>query len=431
MPLLGNVEIYQAESLFTCEAAGRRLSLYQDLNRLEQEMLRLSPDDKKEILSFISAIRAIEGIMGVGGEQNDRYDGFLKTVQRVPALIKYLKMSTGELSEKFQHPTLKEFMTCTMGRDFGAIALLVTCATFCSKNGAIPQGGSAKMAQRMAKRFTDLGGTLLLKKKADKICTRGNKATAVHFTDGSELTADYIVCAIEPEITFHSLMGRKLPTRLKKQYADPKLKRFSAYQSAFSCSVSNLDFHGDFIFELPPTYQKLLNTKRLILREFSHEPTFAPAGKTILQTLTFCDGENAKEWISLRRNKAAYRNAKLQLAEILETAIAEKFPRLRGDLHCLDVWTPATYERYIGSKTGSFMSFVLPKNYLPTKLKSTVTGLKNVLLASQWQQSPGGLPTAAEMGKYAAAAIEKKERTRAHANVLTSHGSKRKKRAIS
>jgi hypothetical protein len=58
------------------------------------------------------------------------------------------------------------------------------------------------------------------------------------------------------------------------------------------------------------------------------------------------------------------------------------------------------------------MSFLLPKNKLPVPLSAAVPGLQNVLLATQWQQAPGGLPTAATLGKQAADLIEKKERAR-------------------
>jgi hypothetical protein len=52
----------------------------------------------------------------------------------------------------------------------------------------------------------------------------------------------------------------------------------------------------------------------------------------------------------------------------------------------------------------------LPKKHLPRRLPSTVSGIKNVVLATQWQMSPGGLPVAADMGKRAVQAIVRKEK---------------------
>lgn len=415
---LGSVEIYQPETLYTCETDGQRLSLHKDLERLERDMLAISPKDKQEILALTKAIRTLQNLFGIGGEKHDQRASLSETIFSAPSLLRYYGMSTSELSKKFTHPLLQKFIVCMLGGEFTALALLVTFATFCGENGGLPKGGSPAMAQRMAKRFYDLGGELYLGKEATKICLEGNRAASVSFADGTSETADYVVCAVDTKITFDRLLGKRMPHALSAQYADPKMQRFSAYHSAFACDVADLNFRGDLIFALPWQYKKLLKTPYLILREFSHEPSFAPAGKTVLQTLTFCNEATAGEFIELRKDKAAYKKRKQELARILETAICEKLPALRGTLKCLDVWTPATYHRYTGSETGSFMSFLLPKNRLPMRLSSTVAGVKNVLLATQWQQAPGGLPTAAELGKRAAEQIEKKERARARFPVL-------------
>lgn len=48
------------------------------------------------------------------------------------------------------------------------------------------------------------------------------------------------------------------------------------------------------------------------------------------------------------------------------------------------------------------MSFVTTKQAKSITVPGVVKGLDNVLLASQWLMGPGGLPTAAAMGKFAA-----------------------------
>lgn len=409
---LGNVDVYQPEALYVCEADEKRLALHKNLQVLQRDMLVLSPMDEKEILALISAIEKVQGLLGIRGDMHDQRDGLLQKIKNVPSLLRYLNLSVGDLSKRFKHPLIQKFLVCMLGQDFGAIAFLVTAAVFCGKNGGLPQGGSRAMARRIAKRFHELGGKLLLGKNATKITVENGLATSVSFSDGSVLEADYVVCACEPTITFQKLLSRPLPAELQKQYDNPKMKRFSAYHAAFSCNIDDLEFQGDFIFELPKKHREILHTDYLILREFSHEKSFAPAGKTVLQTLTFCNKKDSEEWIALRKHKSAYLKKKEELSKNLQAAIFEKFPRLKGKIDCLDVWTPATYERYTGSETGSFMSFLLPKKQLPVKTASTVKGIENLFLATQWQQAPGGLPTAAELGKRAALKIEKKETAR-------------------
>ncbi len=402
---LNDTPIYQADTLYTCEWEGKRLSLHKDLSVLQGDMLKLSPADKKEILGLIKAVETLQGLFGIAGENHNR-----KTKPfRLPTLLRYYRLSTGELSDKFSHPLLQKFLSCFIGRQFASLALLIVFATFCGENGGLPVGGSLAMAQRMTDRFLSLGGELLLQKDATKIHVRKGKATSVSFADGTNIRADYIVCATDAKITFEQLLRRPLPKALQKQYNDPEMWRFSSYHTAFSCPSADLPFSGDLIFELSEKYKEKLSTEYLILREFSHEQSFAPKGQTVLQTLTFCNEQTARDFIALRNDVTAYQQKKQELAETMQEIITKKFPKLKGKIKCLDVWTPATYQRYTRSEMGSWMSFVLPKNRLPRRISGEIDGLTNVVLATQWQQAPGGLPTAADMGKRAIEQITRRE----------------------
>ena len=115
-------------------------------------------------------------------------------------------------------------------------------------------------------------------------------------------------------------------------------------------------------------------------------------------------------FIELRENREEYAKRKRRLSEIISSLIEEKFPELKNKLNCLDVWTPATYRRYVGSEMGSWMSFALSSNAPPLRKKNLIPGLDNVIMASQWLMSPGGLPIAADGGRIAVETIMKKER---------------------
>ena len=408
---LGETEIYQGETLFTCEHDGKRMSLYRNLTRMKEEMLALSPEDEKEILSFIHAIEYLQGFCGIAGEQHNETISPLKAIASVPVISKYYGLTTGELSEKFKHPLLQLFFRGFFGDLFGALALIFVCAHFCGDNGGIPYGSSQSMAERMSERFQSLGGTLLLKKEAVKIHTEKKKASAVTFADGTTIEADYIILGCDPASVFGKLLDLPMPKALNKNYKDPRFLRFSAYQCAYSCTLPELPFEGDLIFQIPEEYQKTLLTDHLIVREFSHEKQFSPDGENLLQTLTFTFEEDAKDFIALRKqDREAYNEKKKLLAELTQKLIETQLPALAGTLKCIDVWTPATYHRFINSEIGSFMSFALPSRAYPFCASNRVKGLSNVILATQWQQAPGGLPIAADVGKRAVKTVSAMER---------------------
>jgi hypothetical protein len=127
--------------------------------------------------------------------------------------------------------------------------------------------------------------------------------------------------------------------------------------------------------------------------------------------MVFTFENQSKDFILLRKNdRAAYNEHKKLLASLTQKLIEEHFSILKGKLHCIDVWTPATYHRFINSEIGSFMSFVLPSRALPLCAPNRVKGLSNVILATQWQQAPGGLPIAADVGRRAIQTIVMQER---------------------
>ena len=410
---LGSVDVFQGDSLFTCEYEGKRMSLYKDIEKMKNEMLSVSPEDQKEILSFIRAVKAVQGFCGIAGENHDKKINFFQAVSAIPALIKYYRLTTGELSERFSNPLLRFFFKAFWGDTFSSLALVLVCAHFCGENGGIPVGSSCAMADRMTERFQSLGGNLLLRKEVVKVLIENEKATGVVFADGTSVQADYVILTADPASVFGKRIYLTMPKQLEKNYKKSEFQRFSAYQCAFSCALSELPFSGDIIFQIPEEYHSLLHTDHLIVREFSHEKDFAPDGHNILQTMTFVFEDEAKNFIQLRENdREAYHQKKKEMAEALLHSIENQFPQMKGALKYVDFWTPATYHRFTGSDMGSFMSFALPSKALPLCLSNRIEGLSNVILATQWQQAPGGLPIAAELGKNAIVTINKEERKR-------------------
>lgn len=407
---LGNVDVYQGDTLFTSEYDGKTLSLSRDISKLEADMLAVAPEDEKEIKRFVRAVKTVQGFEGIGGENHDEKISFFDMMRYAPRLIRYYRLSTGELAKRFKSPAIRCFLTSFFTDRFMSLAVIFVFAHFCGDNGGIPKGSSCAMAERMTERFLSLGGTLLLGKEAERINLLNGRATSVSFKDGSAIAADYVVVTTDPAVTFGKLLDVKMPNYLAKQYKNEALMRFSSLQSAFACDAPSLPIKGDFAIEVPKRFRLRLRSDYLIVREFSHEKDFAPENKNILQTMTFCDENTSKKFIALRRDKRTYSSVKRHLSDVIRRIIEEKFPELKNKLKLLDVWTPATYNRYVSSEMGSYMSFAMKAKFTPTRLRNRLRGAKNVILATQWLQAPGGLPIAAKGGMLAIKEIMRKEK---------------------
>ena len=407
--VLGGVPLIERNSLFTCEHDGKTITLYTDLERTESEMLESSPRDARQTRELMRAVRALQALMGISERGAD-----FKSYLVAPILFKYYSMTTGQLAARFKSPLLQKFVISFFGESFGSLAVILVFAHFTAENGGIPEGGSAAMAERMTERFRSLGGELILGKSVVKLLFDGSRAEAVLLDSEERITGDYFVLATEPHAAFGKLLDLPLPRRLASELANKRLMRFSSFHCAFACSTDNIPFEEDRIIEVPEEYRRILGSSTLFIREFSSEPSYAPEGKCVIQALIFCDEESAGEFIRLRaEDRYEYRRLKDKLSLTCEYLIGERFPELRGKIKIIDSWTPATYHRYTGSVTGSYMAYVLPEKYLPRRISPKVEGTENLFIATQWQSLPGGLPNAAYAGKRAADTIAEAERRRA------------------
>ncbi len=427
------IEVHQPENLYTYQdSQGRQLSLNKSTDQLKRDMLRASPEDKREILGLIHAMRSVQKLQDMGGKDCNRRSNALEKLFSAPDLVKYYKYSIGDLAKRFKSPLISEFLLSFMPEQFSALALIMVFSTFTGKNGGIPKGVSCAMADRMVERFLSLGGELHLKNGVQKIpamdesswedelrFNRGfdkkkipeQRVEWVTLDDGTDVFADYVIVTPDPLIVFTKLMRPvRMPEKLFAQYSDRDMIRYSATHCAFAYDGEDVGFTGDMVFEVPEQYRELLCSKYLMMREFSHEKSFAPAGKSIIQTMAYCLSNDANSLMELYRDKAAYDEYKQSMARAVEEIICERMPALKGKITCIDTWTPATYHRFVGSDIGAFMSFIMPAGAVPSMLSGEIEGVENVVLATQWQMAPGGLPIAATAGINAIKLIDKKEK---------------------
>ena len=393
---LENTEIYGPEALYSYYENGKSVSLYRDINRFEKQLLSISPGDEKAIKTLIKAVNSAAAFCGL-----------YKKNTGAAALFKCFKMTAGELAAEFKHPLIRGFLSSFLTDGFSAAALVFVFANFCYGNADLPRGGSKAMADRMANKFVSSGGSLYTKTCAIKLIYGKKTAAAVLLSDGELDFADYFIITADPS-SYKALTGKPTPARLVKLNNNRKLKKFSSVHFAFSCS-SPLPFKGDLMLKLPKDLSEELSAEYITLREFSHEPGFAPEGETVLQAFFFCSERTCRDFIIMSGQSGLYENKKKQLYEAVYKFIITTFPQLSGKLRLIDTWTPATYKRYTGSASGTYMSFAFSSGFIPRRLGNRADGFDNVFFATQWLQPPGGLPIAATVGKEAIKSINKRE----------------------
>ena len=145
----------------------------------------------------------------------------------------------------------------------------------------------------------------------------------------------------------------------------------------------------------------------MYVKAYGYDPICVKDVKQVIQTCITQTDDDYYYWKSL--SKEEYERVKKELANEVTKRIEKAFPEVKDTMEYLDAWTPLTYERYCNAYHGSYMSFVTTPYGKQIKMKGQLKGIKNLYVAGQWTNSPGGLPVAVASGKFAVQRILKKQ----------------------
>lgn len=410
--------VYEKEKFYTSELNGATLTFWRDKEKTRKELLTLSPEDSEEINQLIDAVKLAESMTVPVEKPFDMMNlmDFMKMGMSMADMGKVMKLYSGmdirELADRFHHPLIQTALTDYMPPGYQAYAFLVSYATITGENGDIPRGGSLQMAMRMVKRYQSLGGKIYTGTEVRKVLVNGKKAEGILLAGGKAIDADYVICAGDTKHTFGKLLDASyMPKALRQIYEKRELYPVvSAFHVAFGIEGRLDEVKETGIFSCRPLMIGLSRAQRMSINNYFYEPDFAPEGNSIVQSMFVQTEEDYAYWMKLYEDKEAYYEKKKELAQEVKRRLIERYPYLEGKTKVLDVWTPATYHRYCYAWNGAYMSFIVTKNAKSKTVPGKVKGLSNVMLAGQWLMGPGGLPTAAAMGKFAAQRILKKEK---------------------
>ncbi|MBR5091430.1 MAG: NAD(P)/FAD-dependent oxidoreductase [Ruminiclostridium sp.] len=413
---IDNDTVYaKTEKFYSSRLDGKEATLWKDLDRTEKELIALSHEDESEIRKLIQHVRYAESctipvdkpmdMMTVGD-----YIKMGKSMANMPKVMKeYGKIDLTALGARFHSPLLRKMMTDYLPPDYTAYSFLVSYATITSGNGEIPIGGSLAMTNRIIRRFTDMGGKLHTNSPVKSIIIENGTAKGIELENGEKVNADEVISAVDTSFLFGRLLDRSYtPKDWASAYGSSRsYPVISGFQLAF---VTDDSFSGEdtIFFGCDPIKIGSRSFDRVYVKNYGYDKSFAPEGKTVIQTNISQSDEDFLYWKSLSKDE--YKAKKKELADAVTARVIKEFPELEGKLTLLDCWTPLTYERYCNAYHGGYMAFVTKPGVKAIKCKGTVRGIKNLYIAGQWIMSPGGLPVAAASGKFAVQRILKKEK---------------------
>jgi len=271
-----------------------------------------------------------------------------------------------------------------------------TIATLASGDGGYPEGGSLAMANRMARNFEKLGGTILYGKKISKVSVQNGIACGV-ILDGELKPADAVIVTQDTLVAVDTLFDPPIQepwAQKMHEKTKPMLNTFIGIgvEADLSDVPESLAFFPD-----EPIVCGGEPLSPIGINNYSGYKGYAPEGCTALTSILA--GDTYDFWKSSKEN-GSYEAEKQKLAEVFIQMLSKKYPQTAGKIGVWDVATPLTYERYLGSYKGSWMS-VMEKGSKMESYPSKPESIKNVYFGGQRLMSPGGLPVAAETGRKA------------------------------
>lgn len=387
---------------FRDEISGQTLVVSSDLKRLAADMKAIAPDDERAVDEFVGSCLATRGI-DIGAPEPKELTGpvdGLKIMWRARGLIKYVmkySMSVSAYAKRFENPFLRHCVTNLFVPEMPAYFLFVVLGQLADGQLGLVEGGSQRFSGAVAGRYQGLGGKITYNALVERILVENNRAVGVRLADGSEHRADLVISAADGYSTiFKMLEGKYIDEQIRKRYETWPL--FSPIM-LISYGVDR-QFTGESPVNLitlkDPLSVSGKEVNSLVLRIFNHDPSLAPAGRTVLQVTIEADYDC---WCELQKDRSAYEAEKLKTAVEIIKRLEDLYPGISGRVEVTDVATPYTFWRYTRNHRGAFEGWLMTPEAVRTIVPKTLPGLKNFYMAGQWVEPGGGIPPALYSGR--------------------------------
>ena len=411
-----HTEIWDPDTYVTMRMPdGEDFIIYADIDRWEQYLVHMVPEDRKPIAKMCNDMRKMSTMQmfedpAFRRSALDYIRFMIKSGPAVRLFMKYGKMSLYDYFKKldFQNEQLTErLLGITAGiEDFSAVGFLFVLLWFSQKNAGYPIGGSMPFTMRMADKYKALGGTFTGKTRVEKILIDGDRAVGVRLTDGTLKYADYIVGACDLHALMYDMLdGRYLTPTIKKAFAQwPLFKSIVQVSFGINRPIES-EYHTYQVVAPGESIGRTTLAAGYGVSNYNHDPEITPEGKCVMKLLFDSPFEL---WEDLKGEE--YRAEKEKIASDATEKLEKLYPDVKGCVEVVDVATPLTDIRYTGVYRGAFEGFLPTSKNMTKTLSNTVKGLDNFYLAGQWLFPGGGLPPSAQSGKWLFQLITKKDK---------------------
>ncbi len=381
--------------------------LYNDVDRLQDYLLALSPADARAIRRWMDAVRTVSRFLpdlppyprsSSRVRRALHYASLWRMWPMLPLMARWGSLSTFSFAETLKGARLREAVRRLYMNETAMTVVIFGQAYMATRVAAYPIGGSRALSDLLLRTFLSLGGHVEFGARVEKIRVDGGRAVGLELADGRVTSSDAVCsCADWRWTVGHALGGRFLSKAARSLLSVDKTSIFYSYCRVHIGVASRLDDIPHFLrIDESGVLPDGTPFSQIEVEVNSFDPLLAAEGKTTL-TVNFTTREG-QWWINLRNSsREAYKAAKNDVARTAMAALTRKFPGSFSEsiVEVVDVTSPATYHRFTSNHLGSSQGWSPMKNIMRRPpLSSTLPGLRGFALAGHWLEAGGGLPIA-------------------------------------
>jgi phytoene dehydrogenase-like protein len=379
------------------------LLLEPDRSRVVETLTRHFPEEARGIEGFLDLVYRVFGEV-IGAfyfKDPDVHRG------KYPLYFKYgLKTLQAVLDEHIRNPLLQAALTpywTYMGLPPSRLSFIDMAAMLFAYIEFLPfhlEGGSQALSSALAGRVTACGGRIRYSCPVDRILVEDGRVAGVATADGGTIRTRQVISNASKIVTFVEMLApEEVPEAVWGE-----LRRTSLSPSAFTLYLG-LDQPPEALGITSSTNFILGHTdadaayERMKVRDIDQrdglmmtcytliDPAFSPPGTSQVALITLKFGD---PWLQVP--PAQYAGEKYRVAESMLQQAERVFPGLRDHVEEMEIATPVTHMRYLGTPRGAIYGFEKHIKDSPVFLPNRMH-IEGLYLAGGWVGGNGFQPT--------------------------------------
>jgi all-trans-retinol 13,14-reductase len=296
------------------------------------------------------------------------------------------------------------------GSNAAAMPAIILFREYILDGGCYPAGGIQVFADKLAERFKNYNGNLLMSTKAIKIITKG-PINKIILDNGDEILTDTIVSNADGTETFKKLLNIKTKEYHAVDRLIPSPSMFLLHLGLKVNLEKVLPEKSNIWYFSSYDIDKLYSFKMLD-RVANSKIRYLVCSFPSMHDLSLCGkkGSTATLFIhTVYKTAKFWENNKIEIGERMIDKASEIITNLRKYIDIKVYATPVDFNHYTSNRRGALAGWLPTLDQTRSALLPQRTSVKNLYIVGQWTTTgysgQGGIPNVAFTGKRGAMLI--------------------------